>query len=175
MVDKLTFIDVQGFKTAGNTFIVKEICLTHKDFEFHNIVKSPHMRSELLQIYKRQADWLSYTYHGLEFDSGTLTLTELVRQTLKHVVGTTLVVKGLEKVEWVRDIYDNWCEVDCLNVEDLHPSFKFSSKTKNEINPICKHHKKLHSFNQSHCALSNVRELRDFCSKANMSVMSVDC
>lgn len=172
MVDKLTFIDVQGFKTVGNTFIVKEICLAHKEFELHNIVKSPHMRSELLQIYKRQADRLTYTYHGLVFDSGTLTLSELVQRTSEHIVGRTLVVKGLEKVEWVKNIYENWCEVDCLNVEDLHPSFKFSSKTKTEINSICKHHKKLHPFNQSHCALSNVRELRDFYLKTNMSV---DC
>lgn len=168
MVGELTFVDVQGFKTIGNTFIVKEFCLSHKDFEFHNIVKSPQLRSELLRTYKRQADWLTFTYHGLKFDSGTLSLTELVQQTLEHVEGVTLVVKGLEKVEWVQQIYENRCEVDCLNVEDLHSSFKFSLKTGNEINSICMYHKRLHPFNQSHCALSNVRELRDF-------YLSVDC
>lgn len=170
MAGELVFVDLQGFKTNGNIFIVKEFCLSHKEFEFHNIVKSPHMRSKLSQTYKRQANWLTYTYHGLKFDSGTLSLRELVQQTLEHVDGATLIVKGLEKVEWVKRIYENWCEVDCINVEELHSSFTFSSKSRDEINSICGNHKKLHPFNQSHCALSNVRELRDFCLSTNVPV-----
>lgn len=162
MAGELAFVDVQGFKTTSNTFIVKEFCLLHKDFAFHSIVRSPCMRSELLKIYRRQADWLSYTYHGLEFDSGTMLLTDLVQHTLEHVNGTSLVVKGVEKVEWLKEIYRDRCKVDCFNIEDYDPTFKFNAKTRFEINAICEYHKKLQPYSKSHCALSNARELREY-------------
>lgn len=156
---EFAFIDVQGFKTIGNTFIVKEFCIIHDDFVFHNIVKSPCKFNQLLTAYRREANWVSCMYHGLTFDSGTITLHELIKNTLDHVDGKTIIVKGHEKVEWVKQIYEKWCDIQCENIEDYH-SFSFSSKKRNEI--VCAHHKKLQPYANCHCALSNARELSDF-------------
>lgn len=159
MMDDVVFIDVQGFKTTDNAFILKEFCLLHGNFEFHDIVKSPCMRKDLSNIYKRQADWLTFTYHGLKFDSGNITLNELIELTSEHVNGRTLVVKGYEKAEWMRKIYGNY-DVECVNADEFR-SFIFTTTTKYEIDSICPHHKRLHGFNKCNCALSRARQLKD--------------
>lgn len=156
MMDDVVFVDVQGFKTTGNIFIPKEICLSHRDFEFHDILKSPCLRKDLTKMYKHQADW--YSYHGLKFDLEGITLSELVERTSEHINGKTLVVKGDEKVQWVKQIYENCC-IECLNVSDCG-SFIFTAATKYEIDSICPHHKSLRAFNKCHCALARAQELK---------------
>lgn len=160
------FVDVQGFKTTGNTFIVKEFCLVLYDqngSEFHVLVKSPCNLVDLSEGYRREANWLTCARHGLLFDSGNTTLADLVEQTVTHIHGKTVVVKGAEKVEWVRKIYENYDAIDCVNVEDLHPSFQFAARVNSDIKTICSHHSEI-TFKDvlCFCALSHARELRDF-------------
>lgn len=158
---RFAFIDVQGFKIDYNTFVVKEFCLISDDFEFHDIVKSPCTFNELNYYYKRQADWLTRTHHGLKFDVGTTALDEMLHRTLEHVVGKTLLVKGVEKVEWVHKIYSKHCKIRCVNIE-YHDSFVTTLRNKAEIWSICAHHGQFHRYFNCHCALSNARSLRNF-------------
>lgn len=158
---KFAFLDVQGFKRDFNSFVVKEFCLISDDFEFHEIVKSPCTFNELNHYYKRQADWVTRKYHGLKFEAGTITLDELVERTLEYVIGKTILVKGIEKVEWVHQIYGDHCYVRCENIEH-HDSFVTTMRNKAEIWSICTHHGQFHRYNNCRCALANARSLRNF-------------
>lgn len=159
--DDYVFIDVQGFKTIGNMFIVKEFCLLDKDYEYHKIVKSPCLYNELSDVYKREAQWLTMCHHGLTFNSGDTTITELITQTVEHVQGRKkmIVVKGVEKCEWVREIYRNSdIDVQCVNVEEHHPSFRFAQ---NFNLSTCAHHSRIIFNANCNCAQSHARQLRD--------------
>lgn len=97
MVDDYVFIDIQGFNTTAETFIAKEFCLIHRDYLFHTIIKSPCTLNELWNVHRHEANWVSWCEHGLKFDSGEMTLLELVQSTRKHVRGKTVIVKGAKK------------------------------------------------------------------------------
>lgn len=163
--EEFVFVDIQGFKTIGNAFVVKEFCLVDGDYIYHTLVQSPCKRSELMNAYRREADWLTYVYHGLKFDSGSLTLYDLVRNTFERVVDRTVLVKGVEKVKWVKQIYnivDN-INLHCVNVEDTHSAFSFAVKPTRDIQKLCPHHAELRQNNiDCHCALANALELQDF-------------
>lgn len=164
------YVDVQGFKTTGNTFIIKEFCLLDGDYEFHTLVKSPCTFNELPEAYKREANWLTIAHHGLRFDSGHTTLTELVSQTAEHVHGKKIMVKGVEKCKWVRKIYEN-LDLECVNVEDSMTSspstfcYEVAVKQNSDIANICPYHRMIVLKNRNggcNCALSHARQLRDF-------------
>lgn len=88
------FVDVQGFKTTGNTFIVKEFCLLYGDYKFHAHVQSPCTFDELSDMYKCEANWVTNNHHGLLFDSGDMTLSELAEKTVEYV-------NGEKKTRWL--------------------------------------------------------------------------
>lgn len=157
-----TFVDVQGFKIHDGIFVPKEFCLLHKDFEFHTIVKSPCKYTQLSIQHKREADWLTNRYHGLNFNEGTISINALAEFTLEHVKGKVVIVKGIEKVKWVRDIYKKWCNttINCVNIERTDPIFQFQLKSRRNIDDICPYHKLQHRFTSCHCALSHTIDLR---------------
>lgn len=160
-----TFVDVQGFKVSGNTFVVKEFCLLQKDFKFHAVVKSPCMLNEMQTTWRREAQWLYHIYHGLPFDSGTMTIAELAAQTLERVDRKSMVVivKGVEKIQWVKDIYKNYCNtlIDCVNIEDFDCEFRFTPQTRREIYAHCPHHQ-FHQDGNYHCALLQAHQLHKY-------------
>lgn len=162
IIEDLVFIDVQGFKTNCNKFIAKEFCLVHGNFTFHDIVKSKCSRRDLMTCYRRETQWVTYLHHGLDFNCGNITLDELVEHTLDHVKGKRIYVKGCEKVEWVKDIYKKWCQIDCRNVENTDNAFKLIPKDYDEILSICPHHKHFLKTNDCHCALAIARELSEY-------------
>lgn len=163
MANEFVVIDVQGFKTVGNTFIVKEFCLLQNNFEFHCMVKSPFTYEELPPPYKSEAEFLAHAYHGLDFDMGTISLDDLVRHTVDHVRGKTVFVKGVEKLKWVREMYEDWldykeCEFNVINIEDHYPMFYFHTKKITEARESCPFHERLTS-DTVHCALSQARQM----------------
>lgn len=155
------YADVQGFKIDSDVFAAKEFCLIVDDIEFHDIVKSPIRYSELNNYYKRQANWVTDKHHGLKFDAGTVTLESLIKRTLKHIAGKTILVKGVEKVWWIKQIYAKYCDIKCVNIE-YEDSFVTTLKNKAEIWSICPHHGQFQRYFDCRCALSNARSLRNF-------------
>lgn len=164
MDEGCVFVDLQGFKTGGNTFIPKEICLLSHDFELHFLIESPCAYSDLWAQYKREANYLMHAHHGLQFDSGMITLSEFVCRTLKQVNGKTIIVKGAEKIRWLQGIYGNWSDtIKYVNTEDddmPYYTFKFTRKTLRDVVAICPHHAKITRGIMCHCALANARELQ---------------
>lgn len=162
--DNFVFIDMQGFKTYGNKFIVKEFCLMQakQNVIVHDIVKSPFDYHCLGGLYRSLAHYNTTKHHGLYFDIGNITKHKLIQSTLKHVDGKTIIVKGVEKVQWVRQLYENYhCDVHCENIEDWI-RFNFRFKTSKEIAEICSFHKPIAGDVCCHCALSQAQELCAF-------------
>lgn len=150
------FVDLQGFKNQFNDFIVKEIYILSKNFKFHEIIKSPHSYEILSTSEKIQVNWLRDNYHGLSWNDGYITVSELQNTIIPILRGKIILVKGLEKVSWLKSICRG-AEMRIINLENtgcnlqLHKAF--DEMEGNE--KVCSRHKKIKS-NIAHCAVKNV-------------------
>lgn len=105
--ENLVFADVQGFKSHYNRFICKEFCLVSGNDIYHNVIKSPYTFEKLSPYYRKQARWLTKHLHGFRFDSGGIHMIEVLENTYTKLLGKTVVVKGDEKVDWLKYIWAN--------------------------------------------------------------------
>lgn len=151
----LAFIDLQGFiYNYKNVFAIKEICILTKNIELHEFVKPPVPFNELSDHFRRQIKWLEKYHHGLSWSMGYTTLQELRGTILPILEGKILLVKGANKVKWMKDILDNQ-EIICINVEDLSCDVQLS---KQAIHGqfACKKHK----YVNSRCARRNAVQMK---------------
>lgn len=148
------FVDLQGFLFDNNRFHVKEICILTKNIKFHEFVKPPIPFSELTAFYKKQADWLEESYHGLNWNAGYITSQEVRNTVLPILKGKIVFLKGANKVKWMKQILGD-SFIICINIEEIGCDFKLSEqKTCNQT--ACAKHKHAHSC----CARNNVSLLK---------------
>lgn len=185
------FVDIQGFKTVHNEFVVKEIFVLSKNLKFHEIIKSPIPYDCLSLETKKQADWLKRNYHGLAWNDGYITQSELDKIISPVLTGKIVFVKGAEKVDWIKDIFDTKmivvnledfdCNVQlhtsldsCVNDEDYDGNSQiFDDDSDYEVKrrtTICCKHKKLKkgSTQLAHCAVQNVWLMKDWFKKSSV-------
>lgn len=140
--DNLGFVDVQGFKTYRERFICKEFCLvTMNDDDddncYHAIIKSPYAFEKVPSFYKRQAKWLTKHFHGLSYDCGNVHVISVIQDVYAKLMNKVVIVKGVEKVKWVKHMFRNCGEIECLNFDDLYLDNNIEKiQTKN----ICDYH-----------------------------------
>lgn len=95
MSDNYALVDIQGFKSNTNRFVVKEIAIITRNITFHDVIKStPSTFSELDVAHKKQVRWLTHNFHGLKWDWGFITLQELRDQIGPILSGKIIYVKG---------------------------------------------------------------------------------
>lgn len=105
-------VDLQGFKTADNEFVFKEVAvvaLQEDSVPSVFLFKPPHPWEQLPYRNKCENRWLERNYHGLEWDSGRIpyeNVAETLRGALKDA--GAVFVKGLEKAKWLRKFLPNW-------------------------------------------------------------------
>lgn len=149
-------VDLQGFRTIRNRFIVKEFCLLDGDYKFHALVKSPFSFKQLPSYYQRIANWLTKNFHGLTFDCGDINVNELINSTYPHLEGKKILVKGAQKIQWLQYLFRKCGEIDCVNVED----FGFNTiDITDQYYDVCYYHNNLYGWSDCHCALSNALKL----------------
>lgn len=136
--NEFVFIDLQGFKTHGNRFICKEFCLVDGDYLYHAIVKSTYPLEKMSSNYKRQAKWLTECYYRLTFDCGDIHISELKEKIFPEIQNKTVLVKGEEKVKWLKDIFRSHGLIDCINIENLDYDLTLR---KPEAHNMCAYHK----------------------------------
>lgn len=120
--NNFVFVDIQGFKTYGERFICKELCFVSEEDDddfYHAIIKSPYPFEKVPSFYKRQAKWLIKFVHGLTYDCGDVHLIQVIQDTYAKLMNKIIIVKGTEKISWMKHIYRNCGEIQCLNFEDL--------------------------------------------------------
>lgn len=152
------FIDLQGFKTYGNRFICKEFCIVKGDSLYHTLVKSTYPLEHMSSYYKRQANWLTKYYHRLTYDCGDIHITELKRKVFPEIQNKKVLVKGEEKVKWLKDIFRSHGVIDCINIESLDYDL---SLRKSEANNMCDYHRNVFRWREGPCAMRNALMLQD--------------
>lgn len=144
------FVDIQGFPFNNNSFSVKEICIITKNY--YDFVKPPVPFCELTEKQRELADWLEKNYHGLNWNAGYINLQEL-RNTVSSIIsGKILLVKGREKVKWMKDILNDQ-NIICINMEDINCDLKLSAPQVES--PSCSKHE-----HHLHCARNNAAMLK---------------
>lgn len=141
------FVDLQGFRDYKKSFIVKEFAIATNEFTQTYLVKPPYPFSTLTDDEKKQVRWLE-KYRGIYWREGFVDYNEFQRLAKPLLERFNVVVKGFEKLKWIKELSPN-CEVidvgeqGCPNLASLNQKY---SKNKN-IN--CFYHSK-------YCALKNV-------------------
>lgn len=163
-------LDIQGFKNNLNSFIIKEITAINLDsgtLLFHHIVCPPYDRRILSPDKLRECYWLTKHFHGLEWHSGDIpydVILEKIRDIFNENTNSTttstnlpltVLVKGLEKKEYIKSLVPEYCSVidldslGCQSLDSLNNLF-----TNDTLR--CANHK-----NDTHrCSLSNTVNLR---------------
>lgn len=142
-------LDVQGFKDLYNNFIIKELALATHDYTQTFLVKPPYLFRYLTNDEKKQVKWIERN-RGIYWNEGYIDYREFHRMIVPYLQNKNIIVKGLEKVLWIKDICVN-CNVSELD-EKLCPNFsvlhqKYSCNGSANLN--CSKHLK-------QCALKNV-------------------
>lgn len=151
MSDTYAFVDLQGFKSNTNKFIVKEIAVVTENIAYHDIIKSaPSTFSKLDAVHKKQAMWLTYNFHGLKLNWGFITFYDM-RKDIKAILnGKTVFIKGVEKIDWMEAILGRkWRTCRIIDVETLNCALSLFTNDDNEDGrntyekkfTICNNHK----------------------------------
>lgn len=164
METSYAFVDFQGFKDNSNRFVVKEFALLTKNIKLHDIIKSPVFVT-LDEKHQKQAKWLTENYHGLDWRSENISLTELRNKIQPILKKKIIYLKGEEKVKWFHHIFghnnntkSNSREV--INLESIACTINLHKKDENIRNKFhsCKYHHYLKNKKNPncHCAMENV-------------------
>lgn len=139
---EIFFLDLQGFKSENNSFIVKEICLLSKNQEasFLFIIKPPFPYKNLSFQCKKQTEWLSKNYHGLHWKDGFISYENAKEALLLNLpkLNVNIFVNGEEKKKWASQVLGENEEINYYNIAELGYNNNFI--TNNIEN--CKYHQK---------------------------------
>lgn len=140
-------MDLQGFKTNKNEFIVKEFAYSTPEYTQVFLIKPPFPFSKLSEDEKRQTRWLE-KHFGIMWHEGYVDYREFKRHIVNHIKDKTIFVKGMEKIKWVKNLCLDCNVIDLgeKGVPNLQELFKYCIF---ECAFNCVYHKK-------NCALKNV-------------------
>lgn len=147
-------VDIQGFKTEDNEFILKEFAIANKNNIQVFLFKPPCAYYDLSKSEKSQVNWIERN-RNVYWREGFLPYKEICNIIKPLLSDKRIYVKGQEKVMWLRKITDN---DDILNLEFYYcPSLR-DLYTKYLTNDIytCMYHSNV-------CALKNVLVLKKWC------------
>lgn len=143
------FVDIQGFKDENNKFILKELAILSTENEFqHFIVKPPYEFKNLPTAQQNQVRWLCKNHYNFKWESGFISLDNLVQHLSLVLSGKIIYVKGTEKIAWLKDIFIHIHSI--FNLEDYgYPSIK-------DLRNLFPNSRKCLLHNGSACAQKNV-------------------
>ena len=97
-------VDIQGFKSMSNEFLMKEVCIigVDNDYSYHVVIKPPFCYARLGSELLRRVDFLTRRIHGLEWDWGWVNETDVISVMKKILTNADKVyVKGSERVAFL--------------------------------------------------------------------------
>lgn len=148
-------VDIQGFKTETNEFIIKEIAiLSNKKIQVY-LIKAPFPFYDLTKQERRQVNWIERN-RQIYWSEGDIPYSKhqyLIANILKE---KCVYTKGMEKVMWLKNITNN---NNVNNLEDDGcPSLSSLYKKYDDCEDLysCMHHNSI-------CALKNVFFLNKWC------------
>lgn len=152
------FIDIQGFRAYAPTFILKEFCLVDGENIFHHIVKSPFSFHRLDEAHKKQALFLIKHHHGIRFDCGDISVRQLIKDIFPKLENKTILVKGLQKIFWLKELFKKEGDIKCLNIDDVISKWRVKAREEYET---CEYHKHLYKWDSDICAHSIALKIQE--------------
>lgn len=151
-------IDIQGFRDAEGKFMPKEVAVVavNEAFISHCIMMAPYPFVELAEKYRRENNWLSRNFHGIEWFDGTANSKQFMAE-LREIARQAryIYTRGREKVHYL----ENTLARNVYNLEGISPAFKnLSEGEEHELR--CSHHGFHRNSDKFHCALRNACKLR---------------
>jgi len=143
-------IDIQGFKTLLNEFVMKEVCIVgvHSGKVYHIFVKSPVCYENLCEKLKSRVNYITKYIHGIYWNSGSVdenTVVEILQKTVKNA--SRVYIKGSERVKFLKNLLNNTIPVVDLDIFNFDGNYKIK-----QVNFSCYYNER-HS--NLRCALKN--------------------
>lgn len=150
-------IDIQGFRDVDEQFIPKEVAVVaiNDPIIGHWIMMPPYPFGDLPEKARRENNWLSRNYHGIEWFDGevnskyfTIQLREITRQA-RYIYS-----RGQEKANYLRNLLSR----NVYNLEGISPPLK-NLPDAEERGHRCAHHG-FRANAKFTCALRNAYKLK---------------
>lgn len=148
-------VDVQGFKTDDNKFILKEIAILNKKQLEVLLIKPPFPYYELSKTERKQVNWIERN-RAVYWKEGFIPYPYHKEHIVRLSSNKMIYTKGIEKVKWLKDVTEN---NNVYNLEDKFcPSLLNLYDKYKESNDVfsCMYHTRV-------CALKNVFCLNKWC------------
>lgn len=150
-------IDVQGFKTDSNEFIVKEIAILCNNHIQTYLIKPPYPFYNLTKTERKQVCWIERN-RGIHWKEGFISYLNYKGYVNmnNYLNNKRVYAKGVEKVQWISKMFG--CD-SVYNLEDKSCPSLLSLYEQYETNSdvfSCLYHPSI-------CALKNVLVLRKWC------------
>lgn len=148
-------VDVQGFKTDQNRFILKEIAILCNNQMQVFLFKPPYPFYGLSKTERSQVTWIERNRRIL-WNEGFIPYSNHKDIIASILNNKYIYAKGLEKVEWIKELTKtnkvyNLEDKGCPKLIDLYEQYKSSNQVF-----YCIYHPTI-------CALRNVTTLRKWC------------
>lgn len=150
-------VDIQGFKSDDNKFILKELAIIYNNRMQVYLIKPPYPFYELSKTERKQVCWIERN-RNIFWKEGFIPYQSFKDFTdiVNILKDKCIFVKGLEKIIWLRDILENNCifnleDKGCPSILSLYDRYKSTP----EIS-TCMYHSNV-------CALKNVKCLNRWC------------
>lgn len=158
-------VDIQGMRGKDSEFIPKEIAVVtlNNSYWAHWITSPPCHFGELPENSRKQNNFVSKYYHGLEWFEGDASLKQ-VYANLREISrrSRNIYTRGHEKMSFLRDVTSR----DIINLEDYAdaPSYAFMPKSERK----CLKHALLNGTNAEHCAMTQASQIKNWLCKYNL-------
>lgn len=140
----MIFLDMQCFYSDGE-LVPKELAVYDGEQLSHYIFKPPCAFRDLSDSCKKQIVWLENNYHGLKWSRGFTPLSEISRILRDKCFGRTVLVKGLEKTNFIH-------KFRCGALSICECPFTYPALHTLYLSPACQ----FHTVPYDHCAITNV-------------------
>lgn len=148
-------VDVQGFKTDDNKFIVKEIAILYNNQLQVYHIKSPYPFYALTKTERKQVCWIERN-RQIYWREGYIPYFNCKDCIINFLCNKNIYTKGIEKVIWIKEITNN---ENVFNLEEKGcPNFSSLYQKYCNLKEVyrCIYHKNI-------CALKNVFCLNVWC------------
>lgn len=151
----IAIVDVQGFKTGTNNFILKEFAVAYDNRIQVFLYKQPYPFYDLTTTERRQVSWIERN-RGIFWKEGHIPYSNHKDHIIPILANKKIYTKGLEKVSWIKEISKNnnvfnLEDQACPNLVSLYDKYSMSDDVYS-----CIYHSNI-------CALKNVMCLNKWC------------
>lgn len=156
--NNFAFLDIEGFITQNDVFILKEICFIDNDYKFHTLVKSPH---SIFKLSEKDRSFINYTtlkYNGLRYNDGQMHINDVIHQLYPKFKDKIVLVRNWLKVNRLKHIFRRCGDFDCDDITNQGVRmFRYDI----EMREPCVYHRKSKSGAHYQCALRAVEQMQE--------------